>query len=434
MRKQANNPTGISAADLSEVGAPLSGLALGQRNIRAPRQGKNRGHWPRLKYEVGRAVALLIVLASHAAFAADPDSKPASSPSQLTATATTWPLFRANPLATGVAASPLPENPALLWKFPTEQGAFESTPVVADGKVYIGSLDGNLYAVDLADGKEKWRFHTELGFAASAAVRDGLVFIGDTEGRFYCLDAATGKAKWGFESQAEIDSSANFIGDRVLFGSQDASLYCLNAADGVLVWKYTIEDQIRCFPTVVDNRAFVAGCDSKLHVIDLTKGEKIASVEIDAPTGTSPAVQGDFVFFGTEGNTFFCINWRDARVLWTYQNARAQAYRSSAAVTGKAVVVGGRNKLVHALDPQDGRELWTFATKARVDGSPVVVGDRVYIGSGDGRVYGLELATGKKFWEYETGGRFSGSPAVANGRLLIGNEDGVLYCFGEKTK
>ncbi|MBL9125734.1 MAG: PQQ-like beta-propeller repeat protein, partial [Planctomycetaceae bacterium] len=279
--------------------------------------------------------------------AAEPDAKPSSSAATtVTATAESWPLFRANPLATGAAVSGLPAKPALLWKFTTEQGAFESTPVVADGIVYIGSLDGNLYAVRLSDGTEKWRFHTELGFAASAAVSNGFVYIGDTEGRFYCLDAATGKAKWGFETQAEIDSSANFIGDRVIFGSQDASLYCLQAADGALVWKYTIEDQIRCFPTIVDERAFVAGCDSKLHVIDLTKGEKIASVEIDAPTGTSPAVQGDFVYFGTEGNTFFCINWRAAQVSWRYQNERAQAFRSSAAVSPRAVVVGGRNKLV----------------------------------------------------------------------------------------
>lgn len=361
-------------------------------------------------------------------------TEPRASIAEVTSTSTSWPLFRANPLATGVATSGLPDKPVLLWKFPTDQGAFESTPVIADGVVYIGSLDGNLYAVNLADGAEKWRFHTELGFAAAAAVRDGFVYIGDTEGRFYCLDAATGRAKWGFEAQAEIDSSANFIGDRVLFGSQDASLYCLNAASGELVWKYTIEDQIRCFPTVVDNRAFVAGCDSKLHVIDLTKGEKIASVEIDAPTGTSPAVQGDFVYFGTEGNTFFCINWREARVSWVYQNARAQAYRSSAAVTPATVVVGGRNKLIHALDPQTGDEQWTFATKARVDGSPIIVGQRVYVGGGDGRVYGLDLKTGANVWEYETGGRFSGSPAVAADKLLIGNEDGVLYCFGAETK
>ncbi len=196
-----------------------------------------------------------------------------------------WPLFRGDPRSTGVARTTLPDQPVMLWKHQVPKGSFEGTPAIVDGVVYIGDLDGSLYALQLATGEPKWTYKTESGFMASPAVRNGLLYIGDIDGRFRCLEAATGKPMWEFDSDAEIDSSANFFRDNVLFGSQDATLYCLDAKGGKLVWKYAIADQIRCTPTVVEDRCFVAGCDGRLHVIDLNKGQEAASVEIGGAHG-----------------------------------------------------------------------------------------------------------------------------------------------------
>ena len=197
-----------------------------------------------------------------------------------------WPVCRGDAQATGIAHSPLPEKLEVLWKFNSQQHGFEATVAIVDGLVFAGSLDGNLYVLNLADGKEKWKFHTELGFNAAAAVTGGRVFAGDADGKFYCFDAATGKPLWGYETQGEIDSGPNFYKDKVLVGSQDATLYCFEQATGALTWKYTIGDQVRCSPTVVEGRAFLAGCDAKLHILDLDKGEVINTVEIDGPTGS----------------------------------------------------------------------------------------------------------------------------------------------------
>ena len=343
-----------------------------------------------------------------------------------------WPVFRGNALATGIAESTLPENLEVLWKFNSNTHGFEATVAIVDGLVFAGSLDGELYVLSLADGSLKWKHHTELGFNAPPGVANGRVFAGDADGRFYCLEAATGKPLWGYESGAEIDSGPNFYKDWVLFGSQDATLYCLEQETGKLVWKYTIGDQVRCSPTIVEGRAFLAGCDAKLHIIDLDKGEAITSVEIDGPTGSTPAVGGDCVFFGTEGPSFFCINWREAKIVWQLKPQRNLPIRSSAAVLDDAVIFGGHDKHVYSVDPKKGEEQWSFATKAKVDSSPVVVGDRVFIGSGDGHLYCLDRATGKQTWDYEAGGHFVASPAVAEGRLVIGNTDTTLYCFGRK--
>jgi outer membrane protein assembly factor BamB len=370
-----------------------------------------------------------------------------------------WPVFRSDALATGVARSDLPAKLEPLWTFTDEKGGFEATAVIAEGVVYIGTLNGKFYAFNLANGKQRWVLPTSSSFTASAAVRHGLVYVGDTDGHFRCIDAATGKLKWDFEAEGEIDSSANFQGEHVLFGSQDTHLYCLDADSGKLVWKFESADQVRSFPTVVGQLGFVAGCDGHLHMIDLAHGKEVGQVDILAPTTCAPAVLDRTVFLGTEGNQFFAIRLppangaarakaleqasqtaaataaggSDGKVLWSFRDAQHGAsFRSSAAVTPQAVIVGSRDKQVHAFDPATGKPLWSFFTKGRVDSSPVVVGQRVFIGSADGRLYALDVRSGKAIWQFEAGGAIAASPAVAGGRLVIGNDSGSLYCFGAK--
>lgn len=342
-----------------------------------------------------------------------------------------WPLFRGDAAASGVARTTLPDRPQKLWEFKVQGGAFESTAAIVDGVVYIGDMDGKLYALNLSDGKELGHFQVESGFLASPAVRDGLIYLGDIDGKCYCLDAKTLKEKWSFQTEAEVDSSANFWNDKVLFASQDRHLYCLDAQTGKEVWRFAIDDQIRCTPTVVGDRCFLAGCDAKLHIVDLTKGAGAAAVPIDAPTGVTPAVLGERVFFGTQAGVFFAVNWKEARVDWTFEDPNAsQPYQSSAAVKEGIVVVSSRNRAVQAFDPATGKEKWSFPTRQRIDSSPVIAGPRAYVGAADGRLYAIDLASGKEAWQEQLFGGISGSPAVAAGRLVIATDRGVVYCFG----
>jgi outer membrane protein assembly factor BamB len=300
--------------------------------------------------------------------------------------------------------------------------------VIADGVAYLGDMDGKVFAWNLADGKELWNYKVESGFIASPAIRGGLLYIGDIDGKFYALDIKTGQPKWTFSAEAEIDSGANFWKDNVLFGSQDANLYCLNAESGTLVWKFAIQDQIRCMPTVVGDRSFVAGCDSILHIVDLTKGEEAAGVPIEAPTGVTPAVLGDNVYFGTEGGAMFAVNWKDAKVTWkTEDKASSRPYHgsppcrqgssSSAAATASWRLRSG------------GGRLWTFATKQRIDSSPVIVGSRVGVGAADAGYMQNRPRDGKQLWNTRPP---VASPARPQWPTEAGDRErrGVVYCFG----
>jgi outer membrane protein assembly factor BamB len=341
-----------------------------------------------------------------------------------------WPVFRGGPEQTGAATARLPDKLEVLWKFETGD-AIEGTPAVSRGVVFVGSLDEHLYALDLNSGAQKWKFKAGP-IKAPVGVRHGRVYVGNFDGLFQCFEAADGKKVWAFEAGGEITSGANFAGDTILFASHDETLYCLDR-DGKPRWKYKAQGPVYGTPSLAGKYTFVAGCDSALHVIDLADGKEKASVDLGGQSGATPAVVGDRLYVGNMGNNFLAVDWKKAAVEWSFRaERRPEAYYSSAAVAGDLVVVGSRDKRVHALKRKDGTGAWSFLTGGRVDSSPVIDGGRVYVGSMDGKLYVLDLASGRQLQKIELDGAVVGSPAVAEGRLLIGTTKGTLYCLGKK--
>jgi outer membrane protein assembly factor BamB len=49
-------------------------------------------------------------------------------------------------------------------------------------------MDGNLLALELASGKEVWRFRGGSGFVASPAVGEGVMVLANEDGQVFCLD------------------------------------------------------------------------------------------------------------------------------------------------------------------------------------------------------------------------------------------------------
>src|SRR5581483_2450244 len=303
-----------------------------------------------------------------------------------------WLLFRGNALQTGVSAEALPHPLQVRWKIKLKDG-IETTAAIVGDTVYSGAYDQCLYALNLADGKEKWKYKAGA-FKAPISVNGATVYAGDEEGVFHAVDAKTGQKRWSFETNSEITAGANFAGDRVLIGSHDSTLYCLSARDGKLLWKFKTEGPVNGSAAVAGNLTFVAGCDSNLHVLDVTTGKEQASIDLGGQAAATGAVIGDKLYVGTMTNLFQAVDLKQKSLIWTYEPKRAQPFFASAAVTDKLVIAGGRDKLIHALDRDKGKPLWTFASKGRFDSSPIVAGKRVYAGSTDGQLYVLDLKTG----------------------------------------
>ena len=123
---------------------------------------------------------------------------------------------------------------------------FLSSPAVVRNTVYLGSGDGNVYALDAESGTLRWKFHTGNVVHASPAVANDTVYVGSWDSFFYALDASTGTLRWRFKTgedpkifnQVGIQSSAVIAGDMVYFGCRDSQLYALDATSGEKRWSF----------------------------------------------------------------------------------------------------------------------------------------------------------------------------------------------------
>ena len=76
--------------------------------------------------------------------------------------------------------------------------------MVAHGLAHVGAESGQIHAIDLKSGKEKWSYKTDMAIEAPPLVEAGMVFVGSTDGFLYALEATTGKLLWRYETDGEI--------------------------------------------------------------------------------------------------------------------------------------------------------------------------------------------------------------------------------------
>jgi outer membrane protein assembly factor BamB len=345
-----------------------------------------------------------------------------------------WPMFRGGPALLGVAPAQLPPKLNLLWSFKT-QGPVKSSPAIAQGRVFVGSDDEHLYALDLRTGRKLWAFKTDGPIESSPLVLEDRVFVGSDDSALYALEVASGKLLWKYLTSDKIVGGPNWAkaptgsAHWVLVGSYDNKLHCVDAATGKSNWVYETTSYINATPAVSGGVTVVGGCDAILHVVALADGRKLKQVEGGAYIAGSVALQDGLAYFGNMENEVRCVDLQTGTNRWVYRD-RPFAFYSSPALALDRLVIGSRDKRVHCLNPANGRAHWAFATRAKVDSSPVICGDKVVVGSDDGRLYLLSLAEGKELWSYDLGDAVSSSPAVAGTRVVVGSQDGAVYCFG----
>lgn len=351
-----------------------------------------------------------------------------------------WNPFRER---NGVALGELSDHLQLKWTFKTG-GAVKSSAVIGwfDGKrhAFIGSGDGCVYCLDLETGKEVWTFKTQDAVEAPPTLAGDRLLVGSVDAHLYCLDVMTGKLIWKFETGDKIIGAAAVApggpsGNLVLVGSYDCVLYALDLATGKPVWKYEMTNPLNGAPAVnggagrAPSGVVFGGCDGMIHVVSIETGKSLKEIATGSMIGATVALADHVGYVGNMGNEVVAADLDKGQILWRFKGPPF-GYYSSAAVTDKLVIVGGRDKRLHGLNRSDGKEVWHLQTRGAVDSSPVIVGDRVVVGSNDGRVYMADLATGKQIWRYELGRHVSSSPAVSRGTVVIGCEDGSVYAFG----
>ena len=281
-----------------------------------------------------------------------------------------------------------------------------------------------------------WMYESGNNPTFNPVIVDGTMYVG-AQNAVVAIDAATGKELWKYQTGDKILSAPNWFAaggtTNILVGSYDFKLYCLDAVTGKSNWVFETGNYINGSPAVAQGLTALGGCDGVLYSVTLTNGQLARSNDIGAPIAASVALADGRAYFGHYENQFLCVDLKANTNAWTYRD-RQFPYFSSPAITKDRVLFGGRDKKLHCVNRADGKAIWSFATRGKVDSSPVVCGDKVVVGSDDGRLYLVSLADGKELWSYEIGQAIESSPAVADGKIIIGSNDGSVYCFGAAAK
>ena len=202
-----------------------------------------------------------------------------------------WPMFHGGPNLRGVASGTLADSLTLLWKFKAD-AEVKSSPVISEGRVFIGSSDKNVYALDLQTGNRLWSYKTGDSVEAAPCVLDGRVFVGSGDNWLYALDAGTGELKWKYETEGQILGAANWTRSPdgqatwILVGSYDNKLHCVDASSGKRVWAYETGNYVNGSPAVDSGKCAFGGCDAIIHVVSLADGSKVS--EIDSGSNFQP--------------------------------------------------------------------------------------------------------------------------------------------------
>jgi eukaryotic-like serine/threonine-protein kinase len=358
-----------------------------------------------------------------------------------------WPMFRGGQGLVGRVQGSLPDKLKLLWRFKTA-GAVKSSPAIVDGKIFVGSSDANLYALNIQDGKKIWSYKTGSGIEAAPCVIQGVVYIGSLDGFLYAIDSNTGSLKWKYETGDEIPGAANWYissggGLRIIVGSYDNKLHCVDAASGKEVWTYQSGNYINGSPAIENNMVVFGGCDAIIHIVGLEDGKRLGQIDSGSYIAASAAIDKGQVYCGNYGNVFLRADINEPVIgddgrgtnepnaispVWEFKEAQAPFF-ASAALGENVVVVGSRDEHIYCLNRNNGDLVWKFRTLGEVDSSPVIVGDKVIACSIDGRIYMLSLAEGKEIWSYQIGQSITSSPAVGKSLIVVGCDDGYVYAF-----
>jgi outer membrane protein assembly factor BamB len=345
--------------------------------------------------------------------------------------------FRGDAQHTGVYQHPgVPLLHGIKWKFKTG-GAVISTPAVIDGTAYFGSDDHYVYAVNLADGRQRWKFKTGSRVTSSPAVYRGYVYFTSFDGNSYAVDANSGELRWKFASEGErrfvgrhlhgSDPAGESMADpfdfylsspaidsnTVYIGSGDGDVYALDAASGALRWKFRTGDVVHASPAIANGLVYVGSWDSNFYAIDAKNGRERwrfktgEDHEIANQVGiqSSAIIADGLVYFGCRDSNLYALDAATGAKKWAYSNKGSWVISTPIALDGTLYFATSDSGLLNAVDAKTGTLKYSLSFHHwPMFSSPAIAGRNLYIGSHAGTLLAIDLDQHATAWTFSTEG------------------------------
>lgn len=392
-----------------------------------------------------------------------------------------WPMFGADAGNSGYTRTGTGpgDTGTIAWRFDGGTPTLNASPVYVDGTVYTGASGdpGGIFAIDPKTGDERWSVDPEGYVTSAPAVVDETLYVGTWGQRFYAIDTADGAERWsttlahrfGEASPVVVDDTVYVAtygyGPLVVSGPEDeekfkaAAIIALDAGTGEEQWRYDEfgeKDRFSSSPAVDAAHVYVGAEDGTVYALDRTDGTVAWTRAIAGHPDPDPAVVDGTVYYAslhdrddTPGR-LWALDATSGETQWTYDVADV-SIRTSPAVTDDTVYLaastttacpggGGTESecessasgTLYAVDRQTGDRRWTASLPTDTRSSPAVADGYVYVGAGTG-ITAITTA-GDMTWQLDfqqVSDRDSiyidSSPAIGDGNVFIGCSDGHLY-------
>jgi outer membrane protein assembly factor BamB len=312
-----------------------------------------------------------------------------------------------------------------VWRFPTEQQGqlqFFAAPELAEGRLFAGDYGASggflspnvtvsIYALDnLESGSPSvvWQ-NDEIArdrIIAQPLADGDRVYVGTADDMVYALEADTGEEVWRFTAEQAIWGQPTVADGRVFISSLDRSLYALDEDDGSELWRVSFDGAMPSKPTVVDGRVYVGGFDSIMHALDAADGSEVWSFEAEDWIWTSPALADGLLYFGSSSGDFYALDAASGELEWRFLangpiKANPLVHDGVVYVAAVAEEEEMEGQLL-ALSAGDGEVQWDRSTPSSIFNAPVIVGDSLVaaVQSEEALLLMFELATGDLQWEF----------------------------------
>jgi outer membrane assembly lipoprotein YfgL len=326
------------------------------------------------------------------------------------------------------------------WSYRVGSVDGTSTLSVANGVVVAASTDGEVVALDLASGKERWR--GQAGGALSAAAgSDGRYAAVVTQGNeLVAFDQ--GKVRWRERLPGRVITSPLVAGERVFVQAVDRSVRAYDVQDGRWLWQYQRpggEPLALATPGVVSafRDTLLVGHGARLLGLDPLKGTVRFDLNVGTPRGTNEVERlADLV--GPLARTddeacvrafqlsVACVELNRGSLRWT----RPQAGRQGVAANERLVVGADGADRLSAWKADNGDLLW------RVDrftyrglSAPAIWSGRVVFGDDKDYLHVLDAADGRTVGRIELDSPLAAAPVVQGDLLLVLTRKGTVYAL-----
>jgi outer membrane protein assembly factor BamB len=312
-----------------------------------------------------------------------------------------------------------------IWTFTCED-EIRGTASYADGVIYIGSYDHNMYALEADNGKFIWKYAAEGGIVSKPAIDDNKVYFGSTDQHVHAISCRGGKKIWVHSTDGAIYSSPTIAEGHLFIGSDDEYLHVVNLMAGREAWSVNLGSSVRSSPIVANEVVIIGSENGEIQCYDFSGNIKWRTAAKRAVTG-SPHFYENVIYITSLDGVLYAIDAKSGWIIWRFRMESGSICTPT--THENHIYVGATDNTFYCVNLKSTKKVWSYDTDNQINSSPVYYKGAVYFCNIDGMVYSLHAGSGRLRWKYQAEGAITGSPIVVNDILYIGSSDTKIYAL-----